>query len=62
MFEAFVPAGAFATGKNLTQYDETNQQYMESAGREYTAGNKTRAQAIADFKRMVFETLDLPGN
>ncbi len=62
MFEAFVPAGAFATGKNLTQYDETINSTWRAQVREYTAGNKTRAQAIADFKRMVFETLDIPSN
>ncbi len=59
MFEAFIPAGEFANGKNLTQYDETINSTWRGQVREYTAGNKTREQAIADFKQIIADTLDV---
>ncbi|HPU63700.1 MAG TPA: carbohydrate ABC transporter substrate-binding protein [Mobilitalea sp.] len=57
MFDVFVPAGEFANGKNLTQYDETINGYWRAQVREYTAGNKSREQAIADFKQQVADNL-----
>ena len=59
MFEAFVPANQYANGKNLTQYDETINSYWRDAVREYTAGNKTREEAIAYFKTQVADNLDV---
>ncbi|NLO39546.1 MAG: carbohydrate ABC transporter substrate-binding protein, partial [Ruminiclostridium sp.] len=59
MFDVFVPAGAFATGKNKTQYDETINSYWRGQVREYTAGTKTREQAIKDFKQQVADNLDV---
>ncbi len=59
MFDVFVPANAFANGKNLTQYDETINMKWRDQVREYTAGNKTREQAIADFKQDVADNLDI---
>jgi len=59
MFDAFVPAGQFATGRNKTQYDETINSYFRGQVREYTAGNKSREQAIADFKQQVADNLDV---
>ena len=59
MFDVFVPANAYANGKNLTQYDETINQYWRDAVREYTAGNKTREEAIALFKANVADNLDV---
>jgi hypothetical protein len=59
MFDVFVPAGEFANGKNLTQYDETINGHFRGQVREYTAGNKTREQAIADFKQLVMDNLDV---
>ncbi len=59
MFDVFVPAGQFATGKNKTQYDETINSIWRGQVREYTAGNKSRAQAIADFKQQVQDQLDI---
>jgi len=59
MFDVMVPAGAFATGKNKTQYDETINTYWRDQVREYAAGNKSRAQAIADFKQQVADNLDV---
>ncbi|CAM3828410.1 carbohydrate ABC transporter substrate-binding protein [Cohnella lubricantis] len=59
MFDVFVPANANATGKNLTQYDETINSLWRGQVREYTAGNKNRDQAIADFKQQVKDQLDI---
>ncbi len=59
MFDVFVPANQFANGKNLTQYDETINSYWRDQVREYTAGNKDRDQAIADFKQTVADNLDI---
>ncbi len=59
MFDAFVPANSYANGKNLTQYDETINQYWRDAVREYTAGNLTREDAIAAFKSNVADNLDV---
>jgi hypothetical protein len=59
MFDVFVPAGKFATGKNKNQYDESINTIWRNQVREYTAGNKTRAEAIADFKQQVKDNLDI---
>ena len=59
MFDVFVPAGEFANGKNLTQYDETINSHFRGQVREYTAGNKTREAALADFKQLVADNLDV---
>lgn len=59
MFDAFVPANQYAKGTNLTQYDETINTYWRDQVREYTAGNKSREQAIADFKQQVADNLDV---
>lgn len=59
MFDVFVPANAFANGKNLTQYDETINLKWRDQVREYTAGNKTREQTLADFKQDVADNLDI---
>lgn len=59
MFDAFVPANQYAKGTNLTQYDETINTYWRDQVREYTSGNKTREQAIADFKQQVADNLDV---
>ena len=57
MFDVFVPANAFANGKNLTQYDETINSYWRDAVRAYTAGTVTRDEAIANFKQNVKDNL-----
>lgn len=59
MFDAFVPANQYAKGTNLTQYDETINQYWRDQTLEYTSGNKSREQAIADFKQQVADNLDV---
>ena len=59
MFDAFVPANAYANGTNLTQYDETINMYWRDAVRQYTSGEKTKEDAIAGFKQMVADNLDV---
>jgi len=59
MFDYFVPANQYATGKNLTQYDETINQYWRDQVRQYAAGNKSRDAAIKDFKQMVADNLGI---
>ena len=59
MFDAFIPAGEFANGKNITQYDEKINSLWREQVREYTAGNKTREDAIKDFKQNVKDNLDV---
>jgi multiple sugar transport system substrate-binding protein len=62
MFDVFVPAGKFASGKNKTQLDETINTLWRDQVREYTAGNKSREDAIKAFKQQVFDQLDLASN
>lgn len=59
MFEYFVPANSYANGKNLTQYDETINQYWRDAVRTYTSGEKSKEDAIAAFKQNVKDNLDV---
>ena len=59
MFDAFIPANEYANGKNLTQYDETINQYWRDAVRQYTSGEKDKETAIADFKQNVADNLDV---
>ena len=53
MFDYFVPAGAYANGKNLTQYDEEINQIWRDQVRAYANGQKSKADAIKDFKQTV---------
>lgn len=59
MFDVFVPANQYANGKNLTQYDETINSYFRDQVRQYAAGNKSRADAIKDFKQAVADNLGI---
>lgn len=59
MFDAFIEGNKYANGKNLTQYDETINKYWRDQVRQYTAGNKSREDAIADFKSDVADNLDV---
>ena len=59
MFEVFVPANQYANGANLTQYDETINNYWRDAVRQYTAGNLSREDAINAFKQNVADNLDV---
>ncbi|SFD96601.1 ABC-type glycerol-3-phosphate transport system, substrate-binding protein [Paenibacillus catalpae] len=59
MFEAFVPANANATGKNLTQYDESINLIWRDQVRAYASGSKSREQALKDFKQTVTDQLGI---
>lgn len=59
MFDYFVPANEGATGKNLTQYDESINSAWRDQVNEYANGNKSREQALADFKQEVKDTLNI---
>lgn len=59
MFDVFVPANANASGKNLTQFDETINKAWRDQVREYTAGNKTKEKAIETFKSQVKDQLGI---
>ena len=59
MFDVFVPANQFANGKNLTQYDETINNYWRDAVRQYTSGAMTRDEALDLFKTTVGDNLDV---
>jgi len=59
MFDVFQAANAYANGKNLTQYDEKINSLWRDQVREYTAGNKSKEEAIAAFKQNVADNLDV---
>lgn len=59
MFEVFIPAGNNATGKNMTQYDEVINIRWRDQTRQYTSGQKSRDQAITDFKQEVADNIDV---
>lgn len=59
MFGVYERAARMAKGNNLTQYDEPISRYWREQVREYTEGNKTREQAVEDFKQMVKEKLNI---
>ena len=59
MFDVFVDANQYANGKNLTQYDETINQYWRDQVRSYTSGECTRDEAIDNFKQQVKDNLDV---
>ena len=59
MFDVFVPANANASGKNLTQFDETINKLWRDQVREYTAGKKSRDKAIETFKQQVKDQLNI---
>ncbi len=57
MFDVFVPANEFANGKNLTPYDEKINSLWRDQVRQYSSGQKTKEQAIEDFKSNVSDNL-----
>ncbi|MBO5550938.1 MAG: carbohydrate ABC transporter substrate-binding protein [Lachnospiraceae bacterium] len=59
MFDYFVPANSYANGKNLTQYDEAINIIWRDQVRAYAAGEKSREDAIKDFKTTVSDTLGI---
>jgi len=59
MFEAFVPANAFANGKLMTQHDDTINRYFREVVRLYAAGELSREEAIENFRQTVADNLDI---
>ena len=53
MFDYFVPAGSYASGKNLTEYDEDINAIWLDQVHAYAKGDKTKNEAIEDFKKEV---------
>jgi hypothetical protein len=59
MFDAFIPANAYANGKNLTQYDEIINAAWRGAVRQYAHGEVDRDTAIENFKLDLSGKLDI---
>lgn len=59
MFDAFIPANKNAKGDNLTEYDEKINQIWRDQTRLYTGGEKSKEDAIKDFKQQVKDALDI---
>ena len=53
MLDVFGPAQAYATSKNKTESDEDINSVWRDQVRQYAHGDKSRDQAIADFKQTV---------
>ena len=60
MFEVFIPANAYARADNMTEFDEHINIIWRDQVRQFTGGHKTRAQALADFRQLVNDTLFIP--
>ncbi|MCR5288114.1 MAG: carbohydrate ABC transporter substrate-binding protein, partial [Saccharofermentans sp.] len=57
MFPAFIAANANATGKNMTQYDETINSLFREQVNQYAHGQKSIDDAIKTFKSNVADKL-----
>lgn len=53
MFDIFAPAGHYADGTALTEYDLQINNWFIDQSQEYAMGNKTREEALRDFKQSV---------
>lgn len=53
MFDIFAPAGDYADGTALTEYDMQINNWFIDQSQEYAMGNKTREEAIHDFKQSI---------
>ena len=52
-FDYFIPAGKYASGKTMGQYDSDINAAWRDQVRAYANGNKSKADAIKDFKQTV---------
>lgn len=59
MYDIYLPAANYANGNHITQYDDEIEFYWLNEVTEYVFGNKTREQAIADFKHEVADHLGI---
>ena len=53
MFDIFAPAGHYADGTALSEYDLQINNWFIDQSQEYAQGTKTREQALRDFKQAV---------
>ena len=60
MYDVFIPAGSNARGDFFSPYDETISDLFNDQVQLYVLGEKTRDQAIADWKQNVTDILDIP--
>ncbi|MCL2342579.1 MAG: carbohydrate ABC transporter substrate-binding protein, partial [Firmicutes bacterium] len=60
MFDIFVPAGQYASAKNLTQYDESINSIWRDQVRLYTSGAQTKDETLTNFKQLVSDQLGIP--
>ena len=60
MYDYYIPAGGAARGDFFSAYDETISQLFNDQVQLYIIGEKTRDQAIADWKQNVTDILDIP--
>ncbi|MBR5181722.1 MAG: carbohydrate ABC transporter substrate-binding protein [Clostridiales bacterium] len=61
MFPAFIAANANATGKNMTQYDETINSLFREQVNQYAHGQKSLDDAIKDFRARVADKVGEDG-
>jgi len=59
MFDVFIPAGANASGAGFGPYDESINSAFADQAEQYFMGEKTREQAIADFKQFILDEMDI---
>ena len=57
MFDVFVPANQYANGKNLTPFDEKINIQWRDQVRMYSSGQKSKEDALKDFKSNVSDNL-----
>ena len=58
-FEYFIPAGNYASGKTMGQYDSDINAIWRDQVRAYANGQKSRADAIKDFKQGVADKVGI---
>jgi len=59
MFDVFIPASAGTTATGWGPYDRAINDAFDDQANQYFEGNKSREDAIADFKQTVLDTLDI---
>ena len=62
MFATFAPAASYATGAALTQYDIDINNWFLDQSELYATGQKSREDAIRDFKQMVQDSTQIRVN
>ena len=62
MFEVFAPAGHYADGNALTEYDLLINDWFIDQSQLYASGEKTREEAIRDFMRQVADNTAITVN